>query len=225
MVYITSAYCDSWWFGVAWAENDLVATVCESSREKAFRLVTSCVPSGIAVRVESEPSEFAAGVITMLGELERGIEERKRFTLSPYLSEPQRRILTVAAAIPIGYVSTYGNIANAAGSEARAVGRAMATNPLYPIVPCHRVVGADLALVGYGGRQDPDALAAKHGRLKAEARGAVDGKDIPVFDSLLAVVPVERVLETAEAIEKKKLDALKKEADRLAAERAQLRLF
>ncbi|MBT3272982.1 MAG: MGMT family protein, partial [Spirochaetales bacterium] len=90
-------------------------------------------------------------MIKLLGELERGKEERKSYSLSPFLSGPQRRILTAAAAIPIGYVSTYGNIADAAGSEARAVGRAMATNPLYPIVPCHRVVGADMSLVGYGG--------------------------------------------------------------------------
>ena len=71
----------------------------------------------------------------------------------------------------------------------------MATNPLYPIVPCHRVVGSDLALVGYTGRQDAAALRWKLDRLRAEARGFRGEK---VLDpGGLRVVPVEWVMEKA----------------------------
>ena len=88
---------DSWWFGVAWAGEDFVATAIEAT------------------------SSFVEAAVTMLGELERGLETRKYCTLSArHLSAPLRRILTVAAAIPIGYVTTYGKIAAAAGSQARA---------------------------------------------------------------------------------------------------------
>jgi O-6-methylguanine DNA methyltransferase len=89
----------------------------------------------------------------------------------------------------VGYVTSYGDIALAAGTEARAVGRVMATNPLYPIVPCHRVVGSDLSLVGYGGRQDMSALCAKLDRLRREARGHTAQAVAP--GESLRVYPVE----------------------------------
>jgi alkylated DNA nucleotide flippase Atl1 len=92
-------------------------------------------------------------------------------------------------------VTSYGNIAAAAHTEARVVGHVMATNPLYPIVACHRVVGSDMSLVGYTGRQDVPALRAKLGRLRAEAAGFDSEREIP--ETGLVVYPVERVLEKA----------------------------
>lgn len=65
----------------------------------------------------------------------------------------QRRVLPLVAAIPAGETATYGSLAVALGNPqlARAVGRANATNPLPIVIPCHRVVGHDGSLVGYGG--------------------------------------------------------------------------
>ena len=226
MVNIAAGRCNPWWFGVAWVDKDLVATARGSTLDDALRTVAQCVPKGVVTRVLDGPSPFAAGLVALLGELERGNEEHKRFTLSiEYISAPVRRILTVAAATPIGYVTTYGDIANAAGSEARAVGRVMATNPLYPVVPCHRVVGADMSLVGYSGRQDSKALTAKLARLKAETRAAPREKDIGVADGVLTVYPVERVIEAARVEDMRRLELVKKEAERKAADRLQLRLF
>jgi O-6-methylguanine DNA methyltransferase len=105
-------------------------------------------------------------------------------------------VLRVAACIPSGYATTYGRIALAARTEARVVGRIMATNPLYPIVPCHRVVGADLSLVGYAGRQDASALRAKLDRLRAEVRGFAEEKVIDEAGGLV-VTPAEWVLRKA----------------------------
>jgi alkylated DNA nucleotide flippase Atl1 len=76
------------------------------------------------------------------------------------------------------------------------VGRVMSTNPLYPIVPCHRVVGSDMSLVGYSGRQDAEALRAKLERLRAEARGFVEEKVIAAAQGL-RVYPAERVIAKA----------------------------
>jgi len=59
----------------------------------------------------------------------------------------------VARAIPRGETRTYGQIARQVGSPraARAVGQAMANNPWPVIVPCHRVLGSDGRLTGFGG--------------------------------------------------------------------------
>ena len=152
--------------------------------------MVSCLPRDAPFRIVPEGTEFAADTARMLAALERGDEEGKRFTLSgTYLAEPLRSVLLAAASIPLGYVSSYGAIASAAGTEARVVGRVMATNPLYPIVPCHRVVGSDLSLVGYGGRQDMPALCGKLDRLRREARGYAE--EAAAAGSSLRVYPVE----------------------------------
>ena len=59
--------------------------------------------------------------------------------------------------IPYGMTATYGEIARALGKSpvaARAVGLANGSNPIPIIVPCHRVIGADGGLTGYGGGLD-----------------------------------------------------------------------
>lgn len=226
MVRVTAGRFQAWWFGVVWSGDDLVATARGSSREDALSRVLQGMPKGMTTNIEDSLSSFTAGIVAMLGDLERGIEDSKRFSLSEeHLTAPLRRILTVAAAIPIGYVTSYGNIARAANTVARAVGRAMATNPLYPIVPCHRVVGADMSLVGYGGKQDQRALNAKLERLKAEVRGADGDECIAVLDSTLTVYPTEGVIEAALAIEEKKRTVAGEKAADEEAERLQLKLF
>jgi len=66
----------------------------------------------------------------------------------------QQAVWREVAAIPYGTTVTYGEIARRLGrgpSAARAVGRAVGANPVPIVVPCHRVVGTDGSLVGYGG--------------------------------------------------------------------------
>jgi O-6-methylguanine DNA methyltransferase len=64
----------------------------------------------------------------------------------------RREVLRACAAIPEGQTRTYGDLAAAVGRPraARAVGTTMATNPLPPIVPCHRVVRGDGLIGNYG---------------------------------------------------------------------------
>ncbi|MCA1832525.1 MAG: methylated-DNA--[protein]-cysteine S-methyltransferase [Actinomycetota bacterium] len=64
-----------------------------------------------------------------------------------------KRVYDVVAQIPSGDTWSYGEVAAAAGKPgaARAVGRAMATNPFPIFVPCHRVVRSDGSLGGFGG--------------------------------------------------------------------------
>jgi methylated-DNA-[protein]-cysteine S-methyltransferase len=65
----------------------------------------------------------------------------------------QQRVWTLLKGIPYGETTTYGELARELGDPAlaRAVGRAVGSNPLSVIVPCHRVVGKDGKLTGYAG--------------------------------------------------------------------------
>jgi methylated-DNA-[protein]-cysteine S-methyltransferase len=65
----------------------------------------------------------------------------------------QRRVWGVLQDIPYGETITYGEQARRVGvpSAPRAVGVANGRNPICVIVPCHRVIGADGSLTGYGG--------------------------------------------------------------------------
>lgn len=98
---------------------------------------------------------FAGEVVTL--PLEMALLE----SCSPF----QRQVLEAEYAIPRGRVSTYGLIATHLGAPgaARAVGRALATNPFPILVPCHRAVRSDGALGGYQG-----GLAMKRALLEME---------------------------------------------------------
>jgi methylated-DNA-[protein]-cysteine S-methyltransferase len=73
--------------------------------------------------------------------------------LDPAGSEFQRAVWRALTRIPYGETRSYGQIARAVGqpNAARAVGLANHDNPIAVIIPCHRVVGADGSLTGYGG--------------------------------------------------------------------------
>jgi methylated-DNA-[protein]-cysteine S-methyltransferase len=91
-------------------------------------------------------------------------QRRKRFriTLDFALTHGdfRRRALEAARRIPAGETATYGDLAAEAGSPraARAVGSAMATNPIPIVVPCHRVVPSTGGLGNYGGGVEIKAL-------------------------------------------------------------------
>jgi O-6-methylguanine DNA methyltransferase len=69
-------------------------------------------------------------------------------------------VLEATARIPAGRVATYGALATRVGkpSAARAVGNAVATNPVAIVVPCHRVVPAGGGVGNYGGGPDRKAF-------------------------------------------------------------------
>lgn len=99
------------------------------------------------------------------------VGERRNFSLKIDWSQMrpfQREALLATFAIPYGQTLSYGEIAMQIGHPraARAIGRAEATNPMPLVIPCHRVLGADGKLRGYGG-----GLEIKRWLLKME--GAV----------------------------------------------------
>jgi methylated-DNA-[protein]-cysteine S-methyltransferase len=84
--------------------------------------------------------------------------ERTTFDLplAPVGSEFQQRVWAALQEIPYGQTESYGEVAERIGSlgAARAVGLANGKNPIGIFIPCHRVVGANGSLTGYGGGLD-----------------------------------------------------------------------
>lgn len=70
------------------------------------------------------------------------------------LTSFQRSVLTTLQQIPAGETISYGGLAARIGKpgSARAVGRALGSNPIPIVIPCHRVLAADGSLGGYSGR-------------------------------------------------------------------------
>jgi len=81
--------------------------------------------------------------------------ERQAFELElrPAGTDFQRAVWDLLGEIPFGETTTYGTLAATLGDprKVRAVGLANGRNPISIVVPCHRVIGADGSLVGYGG--------------------------------------------------------------------------
>jgi len=79
----------------------------------------------------------------------------------------QLQVLHLTLDIPYGHTSTYKELAKRLGNQfaARAVGRVEATNPIPLVIPCHRVLGSDGSLHGYGG---PGGIKLKAWLLELE---------------------------------------------------------
>mgnify|MGYP001985229517 CR=1 FL=1 len=82
----------------------------------------------------------------------------------------QQRVYDAVSQIPAGKVTTYKALADSIGcGSAQAVGQALKRNPNAPKVPCHRVIGSDGKLVGYGGGLPiKDALLKLEGALQTD---------------------------------------------------------
>jgi methylated-DNA-[protein]-cysteine S-methyltransferase len=119
------------------------------------------------VDVVHSPDKVAV-VIQQLKEYFQG--KRSAFSLKlniKDLSQFQQKVLRATLDVPHGQITTYGEIARRLGKVrlARAVGQALARNPIPILIPCHRVVGADGSLHGYSGGQ---GLETKGQLLKLE---------------------------------------------------------
>jgi methylated-DNA-[protein]-cysteine S-methyltransferase len=76
----------------------------------------------------------------------------------------QREVWAALRAIPVGETTSYGRLALSIGrpKAVRAVGMANGANPVGIVVPCHRVIGVDASLTGYGGGIDRKRWLLRH---------------------------------------------------------------
>lgn len=110
----------------------------------------------VAQQVYANPSEMRPVLIKCLNQLDEYFKgDRKSFDLklAPEGTAFQKLVWDQLLTIPYGETVSYMNIAHAIGNEKsiRAVGAANGQNPIPIIIPCHRVIGSDGKLTGYGG--------------------------------------------------------------------------
>lgn len=100
-----------------------------------------------------EDSTRTANVRVQLEEYTAGARQAFDLPIAPQGTDWQKAVWLELSRIPYGETRSYGQIAEEMGrpGAARAVGRANATNPIPVIVPCHRVIGANGSLTGFGG--------------------------------------------------------------------------
>jgi methylated-DNA-[protein]-cysteine S-methyltransferase len=112
---------------------------------------------------DHDPEALAAAT-EQLGQYFRG--ERRHFDLMlDYGGTPfQHSVWDALRTIEYGTTTTYGTLARQLEAQPRAVGAAVGATPIPIIIPCHRVVGSDGSLTGYGG-----GLPRKRALLDLEA--------------------------------------------------------
>ena len=137
--------------------------VCVKTEERSKTYLSRWEREGIELKEDAEQN---LSLIRQLDAYFAG--ELREFTIPLDLrgTSFQRQVWDLLCGIPWGETRSYGQIAKGLGHPraARAVGRAVGTNPVSIVVPCHRVVGSDGSLTGYGG-----GLDRKTALLKLEA--------------------------------------------------------
>lgn len=131
--------------------------------------------SRLWLRAQDAPKAEPDSPTPLLRQAARQLEEyfagrRKVFDLplNPQGTPFQQKVWRALCAVPYGQTASYGRIAAAVGSPkaCRAVGMANHANPIAIFIPCHRIIGSDGSLTGYGGGLDIKrallALEAKH---------------------------------------------------------------
>lgn len=123
-------------FGPAWASVDARGAVTE------FTFGEGNGEGGQNSAVARQIEDFFAGK-----------RQTFEFPLAPKGTEFQKRVWAELLKIPFGETISYGELARRVGNPAasRAVGHANGQNPIAVIVPCHRVIGSNGKLTGYGG--------------------------------------------------------------------------
>jgi methylated-DNA-[protein]-cysteine S-methyltransferase len=140
-----------------------VHTIVDSPVGPLHLVATDGVLSGLHLdgqRHRPDPATFGPRDDGPFAEVRRQLEayfagERTDFDLPLHLegTDFQRRVWAALREVPYGTTWTYGQLAAHLGAPgaSRAVGLANGRNPVAIVVPCHRVVGADGTLTGYGG--------------------------------------------------------------------------
>ncbi len=102
---------------------------------------------------EGKPGAILREAARQLERYFRGRLKRFDLPLKAHGTDHHKRVWAMMSEIPYGETATYGGMAMALGSSARAVGTACGRNPLPIVVPCHRVLAAGGKQGGYSGGQ------------------------------------------------------------------------
>ena len=135
----------------AWVLDTPLGPMTAVSQGDALTALTfgERLPPGCAL----ERTPLIANAAAQLGEYFAGKRQAFDLPLQPRGTAFQQTVWQALQQIPYGQTRSYGFIAAAVGrpQATRAVGGANHRNPLSILIPCHRVIGADGSLTGYGG--------------------------------------------------------------------------
>jgi len=189
MINLYYAKIGNYWFAVALENEKVVATAFSQSKEQALKRLLKNIPYNIPFQLEEELTSLAKEILKALKMIFEGKGIQQKFNLEmKYLPPYQGKVLKLLLHVPVGYVTTYGALAKVCGGSPRAVGQAMARNPMPLLIPCHRVVRSDMSLGGfrYG-------VKTKWEILKREDRGYENPSKVRVFGKDLILYPVKYV--------------------------------
>jgi O-6-methylguanine DNA methyltransferase len=173
MIQISSQERDGVWFSLALNERgqSVACAFSDRSQSDAERVVKNAIREGAVHAGNDYPA--ASKRFQDLYDILEGKGEVKIDSLDlSNVSEFRRKVYSVLSQVPRGHVTTYGAIAKKLGSRryARAVGTAVADNPLPLLIPCHRVVPSSHKVGNYGmpGRQPSEGGYMKRKILERE---------------------------------------------------------
>jgi len=149
------------------------------------------LPYNVPFQVTEKPNQLLIELLKTLKAIFDGKDSASYgFKIATnHLSSYARRVLNCTSLIPVGYLTTYGAIAKAAGGSPRSVGRVEASNPFPLLIPCHRVVRADFSIGGYGlGEKTKLQL------LQREDRGYEKTRSLKVEEKQLSLFPIKFLL-------------------------------
>ena len=132
----------------------LVVTAWEDEKEYVKEIQVLSRQQALEIRQNrSMPSPLQREVDKQMGEYFEGKRKEFDLPLRPEGTVFQKKVWNALLEIPFGETRSYQDIANAVGSPkaCRAVGMANHQNPIIIVIPCHRVIGKNGKLVGYGG--------------------------------------------------------------------------
>ena len=186
MISLYHKEIDRMWYALAIEDENIIATTLSLGEEEVLRSLLESLPYDVPFQVAEKPTRFSTKVLEALKAIFDGRDVRVNFSLAMnHLSSYTRRVLECVSLIPVGYVTTYGAVSKVVGGSPRAVGRALASNPFLLLIPCHRVVRADLSLGGYGG------VRTKRELLRREDRGYGKKAKLEVYGKTLALFPIK----------------------------------
>jgi O-6-methylguanine DNA methyltransferase len=193
MIEVYTLNLDGTYFAVALNGQEIAASTFSADQKTAIENILASLPADAPFQVIHKPISQAKATLAALKDIYDGKDPNTDTELPlavKHLPAYTQKVLKATAAIPAGYVTSYGAIAKAVGGGARAVGNVMASNPFPPIVPCHRVVKSDLGLGGYGA----GGLGVKLEFLKREQRGYSEPREIDAGSGVLKIFPTELVV-------------------------------
>lgn len=190
MIEVYAQNIDQTWFAIAINNQQVVTSSFGTNQQTAIKNVLDNISFNRAFQIFHQPTTFAKQALATLKSIYDGKDITPNLSLvTNHLPTYTKKVLKTTSTIPLGYVTSYGEIAKVVGGGPRAVGNIMACNPFAPIIPCHRVVRADFSLGGYG-----FGLKAKIEILGREKRGFSSSREIEADGKRLMVFPVEQVL-------------------------------